>query len=520
MDVTMESFSCFFANIEPAFFGYLASHFTIREFVAVYEAFTSCSIFRQVWHSKIKGIMRRTWPLIQDESSLYWILDRGIDARDWDLKFPDCKQGGESFTKLCVDGEWRLVITTMERTLIDVNVSWTKPIRRDYDYDSWGAHDTTAMNFPLHFACKAGVLDVCKLLLQKGADKEAKNSFGRTPIHGAASNDHLDVVEYLVEHGVNKEAVDNDNSTPLHFAASDDHLDVVKYLVEQGVNKEVVDDDDETPLHIAASNDHLDLVKYLVEHGANKEAVDNGNQTPLYDAASNAHLYVVEYLVEQGVNKEAVNNNNQTPLYIAASNDHLDIVKYLVEKGGNTEVRDAEGLTPLLKISRDNDDWVHNNAIECLLTFGLDVDVNATDSSNCTALHYETIRGNLDAVKYLVRSGANVNAANEEGKTPVSFCDKRDEIAKFLIENGAIVSQCHICSDEDIEDDLGQCQKCGKDCCRSCSSFCEHCMMTVCSDCGYDYCEDNCNLVCKDCGTVTWREESEGYSFSFCTLCP
>ncbi len=487
MDVTMESFSCFFANIEPAFFGYLASHFTIREFVAVYEAFTSCSIFRQVWHSKIKGIMRRTWPLIQDESSLYWILDRGIDARDWDLKFPDCKQGGESFTKLCVDGEWRLVIATMERTLIDVNVSWTKPIRRDYDYDSWGAHDTTTMNFPLHFACKAGVLDVCKLLLQKGADKEAKDSFGRTPIHGAASNDHLDVVEYLVEHGVNKEVADDDNETPLHFAASNAHLDIVEYLVEQGANKEAVADDNFTPLLIAASNDHLDVVKYLVE---------------------------------QGANKEAVNNNNQTPLYIAASNDHLDIVKYLVEKGGNTEVRDAEGLTPLLKISRDNDDWVHNSAIECLLTFGLDIDVNATDSSNCTALHYETMRGNLDAVKYLVRSGANVNAVNEEGKTPVSFCDKRDEIAKFLIENGAIVSQCHICSDEDIEDDFGQCQKCGKDCCRSCSSFCEHCMMTVCSDCGYDYCEDNCNVVCKDCGTVTWREESEGYSFSFCTLCP
>ena len=48
MDCIIESYAEFFADLEPAIFGYVASHFSIKEFVAVHEAFTSCSAFRLV----------------------------------------------------------------------------------------------------------------------------------------------------------------------------------------------------------------------------------------------------------------------------------------------------------------------------------------------------------------------------------------------------------------------------------------------------------------------------------------
>ena len=46
MKAKIESFAEFFAVLEPALFGYVASHFSVKEFVFVYEAFTSCSSFR------------------------------------------------------------------------------------------------------------------------------------------------------------------------------------------------------------------------------------------------------------------------------------------------------------------------------------------------------------------------------------------------------------------------------------------------------------------------------------------
>ena len=140
MEHVIKSFSEFFAYLEPAVFGYVASNFSIREFVAVHEAFTSNSVFRQAWHSKIKLVLRDTWSVIEDKEALRWVLDRGMtNLRGWDLKLPSCEQGGESFTQLCRDGEWRLVRATLHMTEVDVSVAS-------------GKYDDT----PLHVASQAG----------------------------------------------------------------------------------------------------------------------------------------------------------------------------------------------------------------------------------------------------------------------------------------------------------------------------------------------------------------------------
>ena len=232
------SFAEFFARLEPAFFGYVASNSSIREFVAVHEAFTSSSVFKEVWHSRIKLVLRDTWLVIEDKEALRWVLDRRMtNLRGWDLKLPGCEQGGGSFTQLCLDREWRLVRATLRMTEVGVSVAGGKD------------HAT-----PLHAASEAGELDVCKLLCERGADKEARDDHNSTPLHHAVANDHLDTVKYLVGRGADKEARNNENWTPLHVAASNDRLDTVKYLVEQGVDKEARDDQNNTPLHLAAYN--------------------------------------------------------------------------------------------------------------------------------------------------------------------------------------------------------------------------------------------------------------------------
>ncbi len=67
MHILDESYADFFADLEPAIFGSMASHSSITEFVEVQEAFTSCSAFRLVWHSRIKDIMHGTFPLIDSK---------------------------------------------------------------------------------------------------------------------------------------------------------------------------------------------------------------------------------------------------------------------------------------------------------------------------------------------------------------------------------------------------------------------------------------------------------------------
>lgn len=53
---------------------------------------------------------------------------------------------------------------------------------------------------PLHVACKWGKMGMVSLLLDKGANIEAKTRDGLTPLHCAARSGHHEVVDHLVEH--------------------------------------------------------------------------------------------------------------------------------------------------------------------------------------------------------------------------------------------------------------------------------------------------------------------------------
>jgi len=54
-------------------------------------------------------------------------------------------------------------------------------------------------------ACN-GHLDTCRLLIDKGADIEAKNRFSWTPLHYAARNGHREIVRLLCDRGADYEA--------------------------------------------------------------------------------------------------------------------------------------------------------------------------------------------------------------------------------------------------------------------------------------------------------------------------
>jgi len=88
---------------------------------------------------------------------------------------------------------------------------------------------------PLHIAARYGATDVVRLLIDAGADVNARGGDGSLPIHDAAFMGHLDTIRLLVERG----AAINDrepryNATPLGVARYAGHQDIVDYLAEQG----------------------------------------------------------------------------------------------------------------------------------------------------------------------------------------------------------------------------------------------------------------------------------------------
>ena len=111
-------------------------------------------------------------------------------------------------------------------------------------------------------------LAICRLLIDKGAQMEAKNSFGRTPLHCASYQGHDDIARLLCDHGADVEARINGGWRPVHLAAMYGHISVVKELIEER-NAEINarDDSGRTALGWARARHMPDVAAYLVSRG-------------------------------------------------------------------------------------------------------------------------------------------------------------------------------------------------------------------------------------------------------------
>jgi hypothetical protein len=120
-------------------------------------------------------------------------------------------------------------------------------------------------------ACK-GHLDICRLLIDKGAQVNTKDEVGSTPLHYAAMHGRIEIVRLLCDHGADIEASDNDGCTPLHFATLNGNISVVKELIEvrnADINARNVNG--RTALRWAREEGKDDIAAFLVSHGANDE---------------------------------------------------------------------------------------------------------------------------------------------------------------------------------------------------------------------------------------------------------
>lgn len=110
-------------------------------------------------------------------------------------------------------------------------------------------------------------------------------------------------------------------------------------------------------------------------------------------------------------------------------------VRELLKSGANPNVRDDEQRTPLHQAVLGNSVGL----IGLLLESG--ADLNAKDNQGFTALHFAAQEFLPEIVRILVGRGADPNAVDEDGNSVLHraiFSGRgRDEIARFLLENGA-----------------------------------------------------------------------------------
>jgi WD40 repeat protein len=132
---------------------------------------------------------------------------------------------------------------------------------------------------PLHIACAAGNEIVVRLLLERGADLNARTNDGWTPLHEAADGS-AELLRALLARGADPNAASAAGYTPLHRAAFTSSVDAVEVLLNAGASVVAVDDGGLTALHFAADRGNTVIVRRLLEAGADLTTVDHGGLTP------------------------------------------------------------------------------------------------------------------------------------------------------------------------------------------------------------------------------------------------
>ena len=367
---------------------------------------------------------------------------------------------------------------------------------------------------PLMEASRSGNVRVVQFLLDARADVNAREQqYGQTALMWAAVEGHAETVKALLASGADVHVrssswtanvvfaghnlvlgqrwVDMDlpqerlgGYSPLLFAARRGDVATAAAMIAGGANVDDTAANGASALVVAAHSGHGKLAAFLLDKGADPN-LDGAGYTALHAAILRRDVDLVKALVTHGADPNArlkrahpagrssndyaltIAMVGATPFWEAASFKELEIMRLLVAHGADPLFAMKNGETALAAlIGRGDASQQHDSitdegkileAVKFVVSLG--IDVNAANTQNdkpamnrkiaqtldpprvtgVTPLHIAASRRFNSIIQYLVEQGANLEATNSQGQTPLAVAS--DETADLLRTLGAKVKK-------------------------------------------------------------------------------
>ena len=288
------------------------------------------------------------------------------------------------------------------------------------------------------------------VLLDAGADPNAgfwNNGEHETVLYGAAGvAHHGDLTRLLIARGA-----DPNDPEVVYHTPEDWDLDTMRAVVESGGLTKA-----SLSLMLLRKHDwhHEDGVRYLLEHGADPNFRADRWLTPLQHAILRDNdLPIITLLLDHGADLSATPKPGMTPLGMAARRGRGDILKLAASRGQAFELSGVEALLAACAVGNAEQlqrsvaqyadavpeltggggqvlaEFAGNDnpeGVRMLLDIGVPVNARFTDGDgywgiapNSTALHVASWRAAHDTAKLLIDRGADVNALDGKGRSPL-----------------------------------------------------------------------------------------------------
>ncbi|HSU88745.1 MAG TPA: ankyrin repeat domain-containing protein [Terriglobia bacterium] len=337
----------------------------------------------------------------------------------------------------------------------------------------------------LMWAASEGNARAIEALIEAGADVNAKSKTGMTPLLFAVRNGHTPSVIALLNHRANVNDVAPDGTSALNMAVVNAYFELAAVLLDHGADPNAPDPRGSALHTLAwlrkpgadgaagvGNTPHgpppptgnlppLELAKKLLEKGANPNIRINWEEKK-FDKEGGTMKNPP--LIQLG--RHYLTYVGATPFYVAAHNGDAPYMKLLAEHGADPKMPNVLGVTPLIAAS-GLDYWEGEapgpftgcseaeriQAVKLALELGNDINAHADFGdyrmegdpqylllyyplnmdelmgkvlgdprwSGSTALHAAVVSGQAGIVKFLIGSGAQVDARTKIGWTPLDM---------------------------------------------------------------------------------------------------
>lgn len=181
----------------------------------------------------------------------------------------------------------------------------------------------------------------------------------------------------------------------------------------------------------------VDKVIKVTNQGLDPNFIDpDSGETPVSLSVSLEHpTRMILSLVGGGAHLDYRNSKGLTPLHLAAIQSKEEAIKGLLDLGASANYYDLQGLTPAYHCVCNN-----SSSPKCLEMLLYDHAIlGSVDESNWTELHQACKWGRVQHLELMIYYGANLNAQNTGGSTPLHICavSNQEDCARVILFRGA-----------------------------------------------------------------------------------
>ncbi|KAF8166996.1 ankyrin repeat-containing domain protein [Mycena galopus ATCC 62051] len=187
----------------------------------------------------------------------------------------------------------------------------------------------------IHAASCGGEIDIVRLLLECGADVNARGGYYGNALQAAASRGQIEIVRLLLEHGADANMEGGTYSNALYGACSEGRTEIVSLLLQHGVDVHAVTKSGGNALQAASFIGHTEIVQILIKDGADVNQQSEGYGNALQAASFQGNIEIVSVLIKHGADVNAQQGIHGTALQAAANQGHEEISSLLINHGAD-----------------------------------------------------------------------------------------------------------------------------------------------------------------------------------------